>query len=376
MDSVGGNGTAESESLPGFAGAPRDAIGTLISDVESCSMGGDRYLWSGLVPVRLAPEAVAAIVDWCRSRRVLRPMAVVGGPLVAGAPGLALVHAIEAEGLALWTFDRATSASLSTVADAVASYHFENCDAVIGIGGAVALEVAKATALMSGQRNPYGALAAEPGADGVPVDAFAVASLLVVPLTPAAALSVGAAVWIADETGIARPLRHPALRPAEAILADDLLTSVLDGTVLRSAAVAALIVADAGAADDASLGLLRSQVGPGAIVRAGLDLAGLVEAGTGPRRRLALGAAVAAGLGFATTMATLAAPAGWLPAACRRLKLDETATPPRALEPSIIRATRAACGPEALAALDRVLAELGLAPADAPRRRSRRGRLA
>ena len=112
-------------------------------------MGGDRYLWSGLVPARLAPEAVPAIVDWCRSRKVLRPMAVVSGPLAAGSTGLALVHAIEAAGLAVWTFDRAAGASLATVADAVASYHFENRDAVIALGCAVALDVSKATALMS-----------------------------------------------------------------------------------------------------------------------------------------------------------------------------------------------------------------------------------
>ena len=220
-------------------------------------MGGDRYLWSGLVPVRLAPEAVPAIVDWCRSRKVLRPMAVVSGPLAAGSTGLALVHAIEAAGLAVWTFDRAAGASLATVADAVASYHFENRDAVIALGGAVALDVSKATALMSGQRTPYRSLAADPGAEGSPVDASAVAPLLAIPATPAAALSVGAAVWIADETGVARPLRHPALRPTEAILAGDLLSAVPDGSALRSAAVAALIAGDAGVADDAIGALLR-----------------------------------------------------------------------------------------------------------------------
>jgi|GEM_PF-773207 len=332
------------------------------------------YLWGIPTPTRLAATAVPAIGEWCRVRRLRRPMLVGGGSLTVAPRGLGIVHALEAEDLAVWAFDRATSPSLATVADAVAGYHFEGCDCVIAIGGGVAMEVARATALMSVQRTPYRELAPEPGAPGEPVDASDIPPLLVVPSTPAAALAVGAATWIADDAGAARPLRHPALRSGEAILADDLVAAVPGRTRIRSAAVAALIAADAGVPAPDLADLLTPVVAEDPPMRAALHLAAAIEGASGPRRRVALTAAVVSGADFATTMAALTAPADWLDAACNRLgAVGSDLVPPDA---RILRIARDACGPDDAAALDRVLESLGLSGGDGPRRRGRRGRMA
>jgi hypothetical protein len=340
-------------------------------------MSADRYLWSELVPARLAVAAAPAIAAWCRDRRLGRPM-LVGGPSLSAAPrGIGLVHALEAAGLALWTFDRASAPSLSVVAEAVAGYHFEGCDAVVAIGGGVAMEVAKGAALMAGQRHPYRAMAVEPGADGDAVDPSAIPPLLMVPTTASAAIAVGAVVWIADETGAARPVRHPALRPAEAILAEDFEVRAAVGR--RSLALAALIAADAAVPDDQLVRTLDSVGRRGDLVRAGLALAAPVEAATGPRRRLALTAAAAAGLDFAAAMSALTPPGAIADQPDWRSRARALCDPADALrgwlpDGAMVRAARAACGDSAAEAeLDRVLAELGVSAGDAPRRRGRRG---
>lgn len=339
------------------------------------------YLWSVPAPTRLVPAAVPAIGEWCRARRRQRPMLVGGRSLTAPPRGLGAVHALEDEGLAVWAFDRAASPAIATVADAVAGYHFEDCDCVIAIGGAVAMEVAKAVALMAGQRSPYRLLAAEPGADGEPVDASGIPPLLVVPATPAAALAIGAVAWIADDSGVARPVRHPALRPGEAILAEDLVAAVPNPVWRRSAAVASLMASDAGVAAAELDDLLADAGDAGGPVRTALRLASAVEGASGPRRRLALTAAIAGGGDFTAAMAWLTAPAGWLDTARARLDegrpgpaggwSDAGSTLPMA---RIARMVREACGPDDARDLDRILAGVGIDLADVPRRRGRQGR--
>lgn len=327
------------------------------------------YLWSVPCPARLIGAVLPAIADWCRGRRVGRPM-LVGGPSLSTAPrGLGLVHGLEAAGLAVWTFDRATSPSLAVVADAVAGYHFEGCDAVVAVGGGVATEVAKAAALMAGQRHPYRELAPGAGGAAEPVDVSTMPPLLAVPVTAAAAASACGALWIADETGIARPIRHPALRPGEAILADDLIAAVPRGSALRSAAVLALLAADAGAGAGEIAELLAVRQ-PAELMRPALRLAAILEGAAGPRRRLALTAAVAAGGDFAGVMLALAAPAPWLDEVRRRLAPCPSGVP----DASLLWAARAACPPAEADAIDAVLGAIGVAPPQAPRRRGRRMR--
>ncbi|EDP61472.1 hypothetical protein BAL199_22117 [alpha proteobacterium BAL199] len=300
-------------------------------------------------------------------------MLVGGASLTATPQAFSLVHALEAAELAVWCFDRATMPSVAVVADAVASYHFENCDALIAIGGAVAMDVAKGTALMTGQRNPFSALASDPGGEGVPMDVSAVPPLLVLPATPAAAMSVGGAIWIADETGAARPVRHPALRPSEAVLADDVIAGVPDGVCNRSSALAALVAADAGCSDAAIGGLLEPSVPAGTMMRRGLDLASAIEGARGPRRRLALTSSVIGGLDFGQMMLTLVGEPRWLGEA--QARLGDRPADRTELGGDLVRSARSACGSDDLTEVDRVLEALGFELPGTPRRRGRRGRV-
>lgn len=331
------------------------------------STTGDGYLWSLPVPARLVPAALPAIVGWCRSRRVGRPM-LVGGPSLSAMPrGASLLHGLEAAGLAAWVFDRAVSPTLATVADAVACYHFEGCDAVVAVGGGAATEVAKAAALMAGQRSPYRSLAPDPGLPAATVDASAVPPLLAVPATATAAAAACGALWIADEAGAARPFRHPALRPTEAILADDVVAAVPAAVAARAAAVLALLAADAGAAAG-GIEVMAASGSAADAVRAGLGMAAAFEAAASPRRRLALTAAAARGMDFGRTMLALSAGPRW-PAA-----VADAIGPGILPDGDVARLARSACGAAEAEALDAVVAAAGIALTAAPRRRGRRER--
>lgn len=335
--------------------------------VPSMSISGDGYLWSVPAPARLAPAALPAIVDWCRSRRVERPMLVGGSWLSALPRGPALLHGLEAAGLAVWVFDRAASPTLAVVADAVAGYHFEGCDAVVAVGGGTATEIGKAAALLTGQRRPYRSLAPDPGIPAETVDASAVPPLLAVPATATAAAATCGALWIADEAGIARPFRHPALRPTEAILADDMVRAVPAAAAARAAAILALLAGDAGEAADGIAALAASGSAGGA-VRAGFGLAAALEAAPSPRRRLALTAAAAGGVDFGRAMLALSNDAEW-PAA-----VSGPIGPGILPDAALARLARSACGPTEAGAMDAVLAAAGITVTAAPRRRGRRER--
>lgn len=334
------------------------------------SAAGSDYLWGVSCPARMVAAALPAIVDWCRSRRVERPMLVGGRSLSAAPRGLALLHGLEAAGLAVWAFDRGASPSLAVVADAVASYHFEGCDALVAVGGGTAVEVAKGAALMVGQRSPYRALVPDPGDAPQPVDASSIPPLLAVPATAAGAAAACAALWIADDAGVARPFRHPALRPLEAVLADDLIAAVPLPAMLRSAAVLALLAADAGADDAEVEGLLAARQ-PDELMRSALGLAANLEAAAAPARRIALTAAATAGVDFAGVLLALVRRADWTDAACRRLAPTAAVTP----DATVIRAARWACGPADAGPVDALLAAAGLEFGETPRRRGRRGRV-
>mgnify|MGYP003700664111 CR=1 FL=1 len=192
-------------------------------------------------------------------------------------------------------------------------------------------------------------------------------------------MGVGAVAWIADETGAARPVRHPALRPAEAILAGDQVDAVADPEHARSAAVAALIAADAGAPEADIAALLAPGGGRTAAMEGALRLSATVEAASGPRRRLALTAAVAGGGDFTQTLAALTAPADWLDVVRERLAVpgrQGIGAEHAGLDARTVRAAREACGAADAGELDRVLNGMGLEFDEAPRRRGRRGRTA
>lgn len=271
-------------------------MGSDMSDVPG-SQGLGRTIWGGVVPLGTGLSARNAIRVWAAGRGLRRLLlvrdAVPGG---AGSAAEDIAHdlpiSLEAVGLAVFPFDHAGGASTAAVAEGVGAYHFDQCDAVVGIGGAAAIDMARLIAFMTGQRHPLTELAAAVKA----ADPGGVAPCLAVAADLSGVASVGAASVLLDDRGCPFLLRDPALRPASAVYcprldADD-----------RAAFVAALVLdaapgptqdatqdstGESGEARDLAAALMT--VGD-AVTRATLALraAGLLERCLGPARVFAV----------------------------------------------------------------------------------------
>lgn len=204
-------------------------------------------LWGGPAPVRRS-DAMSEIAHCCAALAIRRPL-VVGGPsLTEVAGGLPFLHAIERAGIAVRVFDRARSLDIATVADAVATFHFEACDGVIAVGGGLALEIAKTAALMTGQTRPLASFfedLQEPGAADAwrAVDGSGVAPWIAVPATPFAATLCGGATVLVDAFTAPRLLRHPGLRPRLTVVDPALCARVPPDIWSRSLAAAVVLAA-------------------------------------------------------------------------------------------------------------------------------------
>lgn len=169
-----------------------------------------RVLWGGPAPIDIDGSAEQGLLNWAAGYGLRRPLLVTEGD--GGASPDPLLHRLEAAGLAVQPFNRATRTDAATVADAVAQYHFEGCDSLIAAGGWIPAMVAKATALMVAQRVTLPTLSETLGADRASVDPTGIAPLAVVADTLDAA-TVGGEAHILDEAGSPMILRHVSLRP-------------------------------------------------------------------------------------------------------------------------------------------------------------------
>ncbi len=236
-----------------------------------------RTTWGGVVPMRTGETAEEAIRSWARARGLNRLLLIRDGSAEAIADRDALVTRIEAAGLAVFPVDHRGGRSAASVAEAVGAFHFDHCQAVVACGGADAVELAKLTALMTGQRRPLVELAGDRDA----IDPRLAAPFLAVAedLEAIAALA-GATIFI-DDRGCPVLLRDGALRPQRAAYCP---TPEGDD---RSSAVAALVLDAVNASDDPGpgvTGLVDALAGESVDdrVRAAVQAAGLIEAGPGP----------------------------------------------------------------------------------------------
>lgn len=201
-----------SDILVVFSTAARQRSRALCGTIErgERTMTIPRILWGGPVPIEIGRPAEHCLLDWAAAYGSRRPLLMTEGD--DGAPIDPLLHHLEAAGLAVQPFDRASRVDTATVADAVAQYHFEGCDGLIAAGGWIPAMAAKATALMVGQRVPLPRLSETLGADRAPVDPSGIAPLAVVADSLDAA-AVAGDLHIIDEAGSPVLLRHVALRP-------------------------------------------------------------------------------------------------------------------------------------------------------------------
>ncbi|NQW08490.1 MAG: iron-containing alcohol dehydrogenase [Alphaproteobacteria bacterium] len=279
-----------------------------------------RVQWGGPAPLDIGQPADEALRTWISQYGLKRPLFVTEGD--DRGPIDPLVYRLEAAGVSVQSFDRAHGANIAVVADAVAQYHFEGCDGLIAVGGWTPTMVAKATALMVGQRVPLSALSETLGADRALVDPTAIPPLAVVADTIDAAAATGGLIHIIDDAAAPMVLRHVGLRPRLMILDPE-----RDGgaaTHHRTAAAATLVLR---AIDGLSTGPWPFDITPA--LQAVLDdpapwdsvavLAGVLEDRIGP----------------AWTLATVAAARAELPATGVFAALMPTAAHVYALDPGL-----------------------------------------
>jgi hypothetical protein len=188
-------------------------------------------IWGGPAVVRRV-EVIEELARWCEERGITRPLVLGGRPISEIDLLLPLIHALEARGLSVRPCDRARSADTLAVGEAVAAYHLDECDGVIAIGGAVAMEVAKATVLMVGQRRPFVEFVEDQTADAnteawLSVEESMIPNWVSVPTTPLAAAYSGGATILADDLSRACLVRHPRLRP-ELVIIDASLSAAIE----------------------------------------------------------------------------------------------------------------------------------------------------
>jgi hypothetical protein len=242
---------------------------------------------------------IEELAGWCLLHGITRPLVLGGRPIAEIDILLPLIHALEARGLSVRPCDRARSADTLAVGEAVAAYHLDDCDGVIALGGAVAMEVAKATVLMVGQHRPFVDFIEDGGADPE-AEPWLTASeqemprWIAVPTTPLAAAYCGGATVLADDMSRACCVRHPGLRP-ERVIVDASLSTAIDEDVWRQSLRAAYhVMIDAGASAGAAEITAEMDI-EDLLVHLAARGAGPIEAHVGVLRRLAVSVAARKG---------------------------------------------------------------------------------
>lgn len=246
-----------------------------------------RVIWGGVVSLQVGLAAKEAVCSWAVPRGVRRLL------LVHDAGGLpeALGPLLEAAGLAVFAFEHPGGPSVAAVAEAVAAYHFDQCDAVVAIGGRSAVELATLAAFMAGQHHPLPDLAADPAA----IDPRGVASCLAIATDLSGVSAFGGARVLIDDRGCPFLIRDPQLRPGAAAWCP------LPGGDDRRPIVAALAI-DAG---NTELAERLIAADPETVAEVALTIASSLERNLGPGRVFAAFAEVAGNLPAGPTLAAV-----------------------------------------------------------------------
>ncbi|WPZ33628.1 iron-containing alcohol dehydrogenase [Thalassobaculum sp. OXR-137] len=252
-------------------------------------------VWGGVVALRTGLQADAAVRAWAVPRSLRRLLLVHDG---AGRPE-PLIPLFEAAGLAVFPLAHPGGASVGAVAEAVGAYHFDQCDAVVGLGGDAAVELATLTARMAGQRRPLADLAMEPAA----LDPLGTAPCMAVATDLSGVAALGGARLLIDDRGCPFLIRDPLLRPDAAAWCPELepddrrrwvaALSLDAGNSLAAERVMSASVAAAPAEALEVAATLERRLGPGRVFAALGEVSG--ERPPGPTLGAVLMAASGAG---------------------------------------------------------------------------------
>ena len=170
--------------------------------------------WNYPTAIRFGNGRIEELPDACAKLGISRPLLITDPGLAeSDMVRSALAHCTES-GLPALPFSELSSNPVGeNVADAVVAYRAGSHDGVIGFGGGSAMDVAKAAALMVGQRNPIWDF--EDREDWyLRADANSIAPVVAVPTTAGTGSEVGRVAVITDEDKRCKKLIfHPKLMP-------------------------------------------------------------------------------------------------------------------------------------------------------------------
>ncbi|MGD9535693.1 MAG: iron-containing alcohol dehydrogenase [Alphaproteobacteria bacterium] len=170
--------------------------------------------WNYPTPIRFGAGRIAELADGCRALGMARPLLVTDPGLAGTAMVLDAIAANERAGLPTGLFAEVRpNPTGSNVEAGLAAYRAGGHDGVIAFGGGSAIDVAKAVALMVGQRRPIWDF--EDREDWwTRVDVSGMAPVVAVPTTSGTGAEVGRVSVITDEAGPTKKLIfHPRMMP-------------------------------------------------------------------------------------------------------------------------------------------------------------------
>jgi len=196
--------------------------------------------WNYPTAIRFGNGRIEELPDACAKLGISQPLLITDPGLAQSEMVQSALALCTASDLPALPFSEIASNPVGkNVADAVAAYRAGNHDGIIGFGGGSALDVAKATALMAGQRRPIWDF--EDREDWyLRADANAIAPVVAVPTTAGTGSEVGRVAVITDEDERCKKLIfHPRLMPGTVIL-DPALTLSLPANLTAATGMDAL----------------------------------------------------------------------------------------------------------------------------------------
>jgi alcohol dehydrogenase class IV len=186
--------------------------------------------WNYPTSIRFGHGRVEELPDACAKLGISRPLLITDSGLANSEMVAGALANCAASGLPAAPFSEVAANPTGTnVNQGVAAYRAGEHDGVIGFGGGSAMDVAKAVALMAGQRRPMWDF--EDREDWyLRADASAIVPVVAVPTTAGTGSEVGRVSVITDEDARAKKLIfHPRMQPGAVILDPSLTVSLPAG---------------------------------------------------------------------------------------------------------------------------------------------------
>ena len=180
--------------------------------------------WSYPTTIRFGAGRIAEIAEACKAAGIGRPLLVTDRGLASLPITTRTLDLLDAAGLGRALFaEFDANPTGANLAAGVAAYLAGDHDGVVAFGGGSGLDLAKAVALMAGQRVSVWDLE-DIGDWWTRADADAIAPVVAVPTTAGTGSEVGRASVLTDEaTELKKIVFHPRMLPAQ-VIADPELT--------------------------------------------------------------------------------------------------------------------------------------------------------